>query len=1061
MKMTVNKPGDKHEQEADRTADRVMRMSSHDMVKVQKSSTSEREKVQRKGAAVEKEKIQRSDKKEKDNVQRKGAGVPVVSPDVASDIQRKKAGGKRMDASTRTFMESRFNADFRGVRIHHDGESARLSSQLGARAFTTGNHIFFGRDQYQPGSSDGKHLLAHELTHTIQQGAAIQRSAVVSTTATPPPIQRWGISDALDYFADKANYLPGFRLLTIVVGFNPVNMQSVDRSASNVLRALFEIIPGGTLVSSALERYGVFQRAGAWVEQQLAAFSNVGQQIRHGIDDFLASLSWRDVFDLAGVWSRAEAIFSRPISGLLSFCRNVAVSLLELVGSAVLRPLAVLVKDTRGYDLLCAVLGRDPITGDAVPRTAETLIGGFMRLIGREDIWENIKKGNAIGRAWQWFQGAISGIWEIVTSIPSRVIDTVRSISWEDIVPLTGLFGKVIRFFTGLAGRFFSFATSTVLELLEIIFSVVSPGLMAYLRRAAGAFRSILENPIGFVGNLVRAGRLGFEMFSRNIVRHLTTGLIRWITGPLGEAGVYIPTAFTLSEVLKLVLSVLGLTWQNIRSKLVRIIPEPVLVVLERSADILVTFVNQGPAAAWEQIKGELNELKSMMIAEITKLVSTEIVKAAVTKIVSMINPAGAVIQAIMAIYNTVMFFVERLSQIAQTVGAFVSSISAIAAGQVEAAAQRVEATMANTLTLIISFLARLVGLGGIPNKLVSIVRRIRAPIDRGLDRIVAWLGVMLARIGGAVKSGVNSLFQWWKKRVSFNAAGEQHSLYFEGSEESAEPTVASSPKRLEVFIAESRATPSLMADGKKSSALSKIEVDVPVLRGLRADLRRLKDEPDSKRQPLIDKLEKSMVKIGAQLGVVLSSSTAGTKANPILLKWPKPAFNNYPPINLYFTGTEASPSWKLSAKHLPERTLAATFSPDGKHKRYLDKPNIPARLSELGIKEPFKIKPDSVIGPLSEAHTPGGSALNSRLEAFGWNASEEYMDGDHVVEIQMGGKDELANLWPLDASINRKAGSTLSREMVELDGTRISIDWLKKVEKKNDEDKYYFRVRM
>ncbi len=176
-----------------------------------------------------------------------------------------------------------------------------------------------------------------------------------------------------------------------------------------------------------------------------------------------------------------------------------------------------------------------------MPRTAETLIGGFMKLIGREDIWDNIRKGNAIARAWVWFQGAMAGLMGFVTSIPGQVMATLRSITWQDVVTITGVFSKVVRLFASLAGQFFGWAYGTVLELLEILFSVVAPGVMPYVKKAQAAFRTILDNPIGFVNNLVRAGRLGFELFARNIVEHLKSALIKWITGPLGEAGVYIP----------------------------------------------------------------------------------------------------------------------------------------------------------------------------------------------------------------------------------------------------------------------------------------------------------------------------------------------------------------------------------------------------------------------------------------------------------------------------------------------------------------------------------------
>ncbi len=184
-----------------------------------------------------------------------------MSDSVQSRIRGRQTGGRGLDDTTRHFMESRFDADFGAVRVHDDAESARLSNQLGARAFTTGHHVFFGADQFRPGTSQGRHLLAHELTHTLQQGATIQRSPQVSTSAAPPAIQRFGLGDALNYFADKANVLPGFRMLTIVLGSNPINRAPADRSAGNILRALIELVPGGSLITSALENHGVV-RAG-------------------------------------------------------------------------------------------------------------------------------------------------------------------------------------------------------------------------------------------------------------------------------------------------------------------------------------------------------------------------------------------------------------------------------------------------------------------------------------------------------------------------------------------------------------------------------------------------------------------------------------------------------------------------------------------------------------------------------------------------------------------------------------------------------------------------------
>jgi hypothetical protein len=775
-KMKVGKPGDKLEVEADRAADRVMRMPTPAPLgkedkpiqrqPEEKLRRKEEEKLRRKEEEqVQRmtqpdEKLQRKEEektqKKEEEVQRKGDGVPAVTASVQSGIHNKMAGGQVMDSSTRSFMESRFNADFSNVRVHNDVESGSLNNQLSARAFTYQNHIFFNRDQYQPGTSEGKHLLAHELTHTIQQGHAVQRSPQVSTTATQPHIQRLGIGDALDYFAEAAYNIPGFRMFTIVIGVNPINMERADRSAANILRAIVEFLPGGNLITRVLDRYSVFERAGAYVQQQMDTLGISGASIRAAINAFLDGLSWTDIFDLGGVWNRAKRIFTEPIGRILTLVRNLFTALMQFVWDAVIRPLASLAEGTRGWDLICALLGRNPITGDPFPRNAETLIGGFMKLIGQEEVWENIKRGNAIGRAWAWFQGALSELMGMVRQVPTLFMDTLRSLELTDFLVITSALGKIFRAFGNFVGTFISWAGRQVMSLLEIIFSVVAPGVMPYLRRAAGAFQQIIRNPMGFVRNLIQAVLLGFRGFANNITSHLRNSIVQWLTGAMAGAAIYIPRAFELREIVKFVLSVLGLTWQNLRGRIVRVIGEPATAALETTVSVVRTLITEGPAAAWEQIREILGNLRDMLMTQIMQYVSTTIVQAAMTRLLTSLNPAGAFIQAIIAIYNTVMFLIERIRTIIQVGRSVLDGIMAIAAGTIAPAAQRVEQTMAGLLTLVISFLARIAGLGRISDAVVGIIRRIRQPIDRALDRVVNWLVGMARRfVRGVAQAGV------------------------------------------------------------------------------------------------------------------------------------------------------------------------------------------------------------------------------------------------------------------------------------------------------------------
>jgi hypothetical protein len=106
---------------------------------------------------------------------RRGGGNQEITPEVESAIRQQRGGGQALDHSVRGRMESAFGADFKGVRVHVGDEADRLNQSLNARAFTTGRDIFFRQGEYSPGSVRGKELLAHELTHVMQQRGGLRR----------------------------------------------------------------------------------------------------------------------------------------------------------------------------------------------------------------------------------------------------------------------------------------------------------------------------------------------------------------------------------------------------------------------------------------------------------------------------------------------------------------------------------------------------------------------------------------------------------------------------------------------------------------------------------------------------------------------------------------------------------------------------------------------------------------------------------------------------------------------------------------------------------------------
>lgn len=163
-KLTIGEPGDKYEQEADKVAAQVVQQINSSPP-VQRE-IEEDEEIQRSPISVMRSPIQRQ------------SSIPVSEADnnFESDLNRARGGGSPLESTVKGQMESAMGADFSDVKIHTDTQANQLSQSIQAKAFTTGSDVFFKQGEYSPNSQSGQTLLAHELTHVVQQtGASVQR----------------------------------------------------------------------------------------------------------------------------------------------------------------------------------------------------------------------------------------------------------------------------------------------------------------------------------------------------------------------------------------------------------------------------------------------------------------------------------------------------------------------------------------------------------------------------------------------------------------------------------------------------------------------------------------------------------------------------------------------------------------------------------------------------------------------------------------------------------------------------------------------------------------------
>ena len=349
---------------------------------------------------------------------------------------------------------------------------------------------------------------------------------------------------------------------------------------------------------------------------------------------------------------------------------------------------------------------------------------------------------------------------------------------------MSGALAKLGKLLLLAAKKFFTWALEKVGFSLSDIEGIINKGV--------AVLKAIFTKPIQFVKNLVKAAMTGFENFGKNFLKHLKNALFEWLTGSL--EGLVLPSTWDFKGVVSIALQMIGISYQNIRKHMVTVMGEPVVAGLEKTFTLVKTLITEGPMAAWEQLKEMAGEMQQAFIDAVKDFIKTKIIEQAIQWVVSLFIPGAGIVKAIIGIYDTIVFFIQKAKQIMQMIANFLGAVGEIAAGNIGAAADALENGLARGLSLVISFLAQLLHLSGITKKIKDAIQKIRAKVDAVLEKVAKWIADKAKKLFGAVKAGVGKLTDWWKKRKNIEKDGKKITLYTEGNEEQANVLVASSP---------------------------------------------------------------------------------------------------------------------------------------------------------------------------------------------------------------------------------------------------------------------------
>jgi hypothetical protein len=373
------------------------------------------------------------------------------------------------------------------------------------------------------------------------------------------------------------------------------------------------------------------------------------------------------------------------------------------------------------------------IVGDALTAAKEEIANGKQRVQEYVDtqLPDELKSlGQEVAVE---FQGKFD---ELEASVDAKQGELVETLSQKYVDRVNGIDAEIEKrkeANKGLVDR-----ASEAIQAVREAIAKVEELMLGLLSKVAAVISTILADPIGFLGNLISGVTQGLNNFMANILKHLKDGLFAWLTSATGGMNITMPeNIFSLEGIFSLVTQILGINYAYIRQKAVKLFGEEVVGFMEKSVDILMVLINEGLPGLWRLVKEQFNNLKEMVIDQIMSLIQTKVIQAGIKWILGLLSPVGAFIKAAMAIYDIVMFFVQKAKQLFELVNAFVDAIADIAAGNVSAVAQKVEDALGKAVPVVIGFLASLLGISDLVKKVQDIIQKLRAKVDQAVDKLL------------------------------------------------------------------------------------------------------------------------------------------------------------------------------------------------------------------------------------------------------------------------------------------------------------------------------------
>lgn len=591
---------------------------------------------EKEGSNLEKDPLEKEADQVAKSVVNNKKSLPAEKQDESGNIEQKNSGssngsgGKPLPEGVRTQFESEMGADFSDVRLHTGTEAARLNEQFGARAFTYGKDIYFDEGEYDEHSREGRYLLAHELTHTVQQGAAPSEQTLARS---PKKVQRlpWALRKGLSKIS---HWIPGYDLFSLVIGYDLLAQERVDKTPENLLKGVLGLVPGfGMLLFNKLKELGIIQDAFEWVNEQLSDLDlnrgRLSRTIEQAWDEISAvrifSSHNRDVLDRT---------FGQLFRDIKTFASRVGDKLITMIRDALADALHSFAENSRGYSLLVKIIGKDPILDEEVEATTEEIIEDFLILIGREEELEKMREEGTIQETAAWIDEQLETLDFSFEEIKNLFSQTWESFSVDDIRDPVGAFRRVVGIWQPFLTRVINFAYNVATKVLEFIKNALLSALSDFAHETRGYYLltviiakdiftgkyvpRTVENIIRGFMSLMEGGLQQFQEMKESGVIQQATDRINAAVDSLGFTYEYLAGLFrglwesfsihdllepleAFQRIINTIAEPIGRLIRFIVT-IIRIILEVFLAIMKFPVDLIVEIIEK-VSAAWEIVK--------------------------------------------------------------------------------------------------------------------------------------------------------------------------------------------------------------------------------------------------------------------------------------------------------------------------------------------------------------------------------------------------------------------------------------------------------------------------